>query len=576
MLRLSKYFRPYLWPAIWSMVFVFLQSLANLYLPTLMSDIVDVGIVKGDLPYIYKMGLLMLLVTLVSGGFTVISNYLASKASAGFGRDVRETMFSHVETFSLQEFDRIGTSSLITRTTNDIAQIEQVYMMILKMMTMAPLMCIGGLIMAVYQDATLSLVFVVALPVIVAGVVVLAQKALPLFRQVQKKMDRLNLVLREGLTGVRVIRSFNRKDHERRRFERANRDMMRISIRINQIMAAGMPVMMLIMNLSTVAIVWFGGLRINSGEMQVGELMAFIQYATMIMFSMLMGAMMFIMLPRAQVSAVRVNEVLDTRPDIRDAGVKTTETLSGSGVVVFDHVTYRYPGAEKPAVSDVTFTARPGETTAIIGGTGAGKSTLMNLILRFFDPGAGRITVDGTDIRQIPLAELRSMIGYVPQRAVLFSGTVADNIRYGNVQATDEEVRTAAQIAQADGFIGKMPGGYEAPIVQGGKNISGGQQQRLAIARALIRRAAIYLFDDSFSALDYRTDAQLRRALPRVTGSATLIIIAQRVSTILDADRIIVLDDGAVAGIGTHKELMASCPVYREIVASQASKEELA
>lgn len=574
LIRLLKYFRPYFWPAFFSMVFVFLQSMANLYLPTLMSDIVDTGIVKGDLPYIYKMGFLMLIVTLVAGGFTVVANYLASRAASGFGRDVREAMFAHVETFSLMEFDQIGTSSLITRTTNDIAQIEQVYMMILKMMTMAPLMCIGGIIMAVYKDAALSLVFVVALPLLIAGVIILAGRALPLFKQVQKKMDRMNLVLREELTGIRVIRSFNRSQYEIKRFDNANRDMMGISIRINQIMAAAMPVMMLMMNLSTVAIVWFGGLRIDSGSMQVGDLMAFIQYAMMIMFSILMGAMMFIMIPRAQVSAVRVNEVMAVQPDVRDTE-GTARKFTEEPSVTFEDVTYSYPGAEKPALSHVTFTAFPGETTAIIGGTGSGKSTLLNLIPRFFDPAGGTVKVGGRDIRTIPLSELRSMIGYVPQKAILFSGTAAENIRYGSSRATDQDIRDAARIAQADGFISKMSEGYQSGIAQGGKNISGGQRQRLAIARAIVRKADIYLLDDSFSALDYRTDAQLRRALTQVTKSATLIIVAQRVSTVRHADRIIVLDDGSVAGIGTHEQLMASCPVYREIVSSQMDKEEM-
>ncbi|WP_353948782.1 ABC transporter ATP-binding protein [Sporolactobacillus sp. Y61] len=577
MIRLSKYFRPYLRAAVLSVVFVFLQSLANLYLPTLMSDIVDTGIVKGDMPYIYKMGVLMLLVTLVAGGFTVVSNYLASKAANGFGRDLRNEMFSHVETFSLKEFDQVGTSSLITRTTNDIAQIEQVFMMMLKLMTMAPLMCIGGIIMAVYKDAQLSLVFIVALPLLIAGVVVLAKWAIPLFKQIQKKMDRMNLVLREELTGIRVIRSFNRIKHETKRFDTANRDMMQTSIRINQIMAAALPVMMLIMNLSSVAIVWFGGLRIDQGAMQVGDLMAFIQYAMMIMFSVLMGAMMLIMVPRAQVSAVRVNEVLDIQPDIRDAGrTKDYPAPAGDRGVTFKDVTCRYPGAEKPALSDISFTAQPGEMTAIIGGTGAGKSTLLNLIPRFFDVSEGSVKVNGTDVREMRLEDLRSLISYVPQKAVLFSGTVAENIRYGDGSAADVSVREAARAAQADEFISQMPDGYDSVIAQDGKNISGGQKQRLAIARALIRKTDIYLLDDSFSALDYRTGAKLQKELRHMTESAVLIIVAQRISTVLHADRIIVLDEGSVTGIGTHQELMETCPVYREIVSSQGNKEELA
>ncbi|MFT8310272.1 MAG: ABC transporter ATP-binding protein [Sporolactobacillus sp.] len=577
MIRLARYMRPYLWPALFSVLFVFLQSLANLYLPTLMADIVDTGIVKGDMPYIYKMGAYMLLVTLAAGILTVLANYLASKVASGFGRDVRNKMFAHVETFSLKEFDQVGTSSLITRTTNDIAQIEQVYMMILKMMTMAPLMCIGGIIMAVYKDAKLSLVLVVTLPLLIVSILLLAQKGLPYFKKIQKKMDRLNLILREELTGIRVIRSFNRTKHEIDRFDDANKDITQTSIRINQIMSAAMPLMMLIMNLSMVAIVWFGGLRINSGSMQVGDLMAFIQYAMQIMFSVLMGAMMFIMIPRAQISATRVNEVLDIRPDIKDA--KSTALVNNDDNtqgVEFRNVTFSYPGAENPALNDISFMARTGETTAIIGGTGAGKSTLLNLIPRYFDAVSGSVRVNGVDVKTISIEKLRRMIGYVPQKSVLFSGTVAENIRYGNERATDEEIKEAARIAQADEFIQEMSDGYDSVIAQGGKNVSGGQKQRLAIARALARQADIYLLDDSFSALDYRTDARLRAELGRMTQTAALIIVAQRVSTVLHADKIIVLDDGKIVGEGTHAELMETCAVYQEIVASQLEKEELA
>jgi ABC-type multidrug transport system, ATPase and permease components len=551
--------------------------MANLYLPTLMADIVDTGIVKGNMPYIFRTGLWMLLVTLIAGVFTIIANYLASRVAAGFGRDVRNRMFEHVETFSLKEFDQVGTSSLITRTTNDVAQVEQVYMMILKMMTMAPLMGIGGIIMAVYKDAKLSLVLVVTLPLLITGILILATKGIPYFKAIQRKMDRLNLILREELTGIRVIRSFNRTQFEVKRFDDANKDITQTSIKINQIMAAAMPMMMLIMNLAQVAIVWFGGLRINSGAMQVGDLMAFIQYAMMIMFSILMGAMMFIMIPRAQVSAVRVNEVLDMCPDIHETSAPAVLPVSTDQQgIIFKDVTYTYPGAEKPAIAHLSFSAKAGETTAIIGGTGAGKSTLLNLILRYFDAVGGQVLVNGTDVRNMPLDKLRAQVSYVPQKAVLFSGTVAENIRVGNERATDEEVREAARIAQADEFISKMGEGYTSPISQGGKNISGGQKQRLAIARALVRAADIYLLDDSFSALDYRTDALLRAELKEIRHEATWIIVTQRVSNVLHADRIIVLDDGRIAGIGTHAELIKTCPVYREIVASQLKKEELA
>ncbi|MFT8318685.1 MAG: ABC transporter ATP-binding protein [Sporolactobacillus sp.] len=579
MVRLARYMKPYGWAAGISIFFVFLQSLANLYLPTLMSDIVDTGIVKGDMPYIYKMGLYMLLVTLLAGAFTAIANYLASKVATGFGRDVRNSMFAHVESFSLKEFDQVGTSSLITRTTNDIVQIEQVFMMMLKMMAMAPLMCIGGIIMAVSKDAKLSLVLVVAVPLLILVIAILGKIAIPIFKQIQKKLDRMNLVLREQLTGVRVLRSFNRQAYETQRFDLANKDTTDISIRINKIMAAAMPLMMLIMNLATVAIVWFGGLRISSGQMQVGDLMAFIQYAMQIMFSVLMGAMMFIMIPRAQVSAQRVNEVMAIHPDIQEKGARKDESAAvkdQAAGIRFQDVTYRYPGAENAAVSVITFTALPGETTAIIGGTGAGKSTLLNLIPRFFDVESGSVAVDGVDVRDWDLDDLRRQMGYVPQKVQLFKGTIAENIRYGASQATDEEVQEAARVAQADGFIREMEKGYDAPVAQGGKNISGGQKQRLSIARALARKAKIYLLDDSFSALDYRTDAKLRAELTKMTKDATVLIVAQRVSTVLHADKIIVLDDGVIVGSGTHDELMSSSTVYQEIVASQLNKEELA
>lgn len=577
MLRLSKYLSPYRWSILFSVIFVFLQSLFNLYLPTLMSDIVDTGIVKGDIAYILKMGLYMLLVTLLAGLFTVLSNYLASRVATGFGRDVRNKMFAHVETFSLKEFDQVGTASLITRSTNDIAQIEQVYMMILKLMIMAPLMCIGGIIMAVYKDARLSLVLVVTIPVLVISILLVAKKGMPLFKVIQKKMDKLNLVLREGLTGIRVIRAFNRGQDEIERFDEANRDMTATAIRVNKIMASLMPLMMFIMNVSTVAIVWFGGLRIDQGGMEVGDLMAFIQYAMQIMFSLIMGSMMFIMIPRGQASAVRINEVLAIEPDIKEDGQTASTSLNEkTGVIAFKDVTYRYPGAEKPALEHVSFTARPGETTAIIGGTGAGKSTLLNLIPRFFDATGGSVLIDGVDVRKIPVQDLRAMIGYVPQKAVLFTGTIADNIRYGHDSLSDEEIKEAARIAQADGFVTDMKDGYASMIAQGGKNVSGGQKQRLSIARAIARKPDIYLLDDCFSALDYKTDANLRAALKDITTSSTVIMVAQRVSTVIHADKIIVLDEGRMAGIGTHDELMKTCPVYREIVESQIDREELA
>ena len=575
MIKLSRFLRPYAAPVMAILVLLFFQSLAELYLPTLMADIVDTGIVKGDTQYILRIGGVMLLVAGASAICLVLSSYLSAKTATGLGRDLRTRMFSRVESFSLHEFNQFGTATLITRTTNDITQIQMVLMMILRMMVSAPMMAIGGIIMAVAKDRKLSLLLVVVVPVLAGAILLIASKGVPLFRAMQIKLDKLNLVLREGLTGIRVIRAFDRTDYEQARFTGANRDLTGTAIQVNKIMAALMPILMLVMNLTTIAIVWFGGLRVDSGDMQIGNMIAFIQYAMQIMFSLLMVSMMFVMIPRAAASATRINDVLDTQPEITDAD-QVQQADSRHGYVEFEHVTFRYPGAEQPAISDVSFCAGPGEVTAIIGGTGSGKSTLISLIPRFYDVDSGRVLVDGVDVREMAQAGLRAKIGFVPQRAVLFTGTVADNIRFGRETATDDEVQHAAETAQATEFISGMKGGFESEIAQGGTNISGGQKQRLSIARALVRRPEIYVFDDSFSALDFKTDARLRAALRRETRDATVLIVTQRVSTVLDADRIIVLDDGQIAGIGTHRVLLATCQVYREIASSQLSEEELA
>ncbi len=454
----------------------------------------------------------------------------------------------------------MSTASLITRTTNDTTQVQQVLTIILTMMISAPLMCIGGIILAINQDASLSWVLAVIIPVLILIIAVIMGKAIPLFRIVQVKIDKLNLVLDEGLTGVRVIRAFDRVDHEKERFDDANSDLTNVSIKVNRIVSTMMPTMMLLLNLSNIAIVWFGSIRIDNGDMQVGALMAFLQYAMQILFSLLMVSMMFIMLPRAAASADRINQVLDMRPEIKDAdAVKNADTQRG--YVAFQDVTFSYPGAEEPAISHISFSAGPGEVTAIIGGTGSGKSTLVSLIPRFYDVDSGRVLIDGVDVRDMAQEHLRSKIGFVPQKAVLFSGTIAENIRYGNENATDEEVRHAAAIAQASEFIAGMEDGFDSMIAQGGTNVSGGQKQRLSIARALVRRPEIYVFDDSFSALDFKTDARLRAALKKETLDATVFIVAQRVSSVMDADRIIVLE---------------TSEVYREIVSSQLSLEEIA
>ncbi|MCX8128823.1 MAG: ABC transporter ATP-binding protein/permease [Clostridia bacterium] len=575
MLRLYKFLKPYSALIAGVLILIFLQTLADLYLPTLMSDIVNKGIMIGDTGYIYKVGGLMLLIAAGGTICAIIASFLSSKASMGLGKILRNKVFNRVESYSLHEFDKLGTSTLITRTTNDITQIQMVTIMIMRMMISAPMMAIGGIILALSKDRTLTWVLAVAIPVLGGTIALIASKGIPLFKQMQVKLDKINLVLRENLTGIRVIRAFNRDEHEKARFEAANADLTDNYIKVNKIMAFMMPSLMMVMNLTTISILWFGGIRIDNGDMDLGSLLAFIQYAMQIMFSMLMLSMMFIMVPRAQAAAIRINEVLDTVPEIEDP--KQVKTAGKEkGYVEFRNVSFSYHGAEEPALQNISFSAKPGEVTAIIGGTGSGKSTLINLIPRFYDVDSGSVLVDNMDVREMSQEALRAKIGFIPQKAVLFSGTVTENIKYGNDNATNEEVKHAAEIAQALEFISGMKEGFDTVIAQGGTNVSGGQKQRLSIARALIRRPEIYIFDDSFSALDFKTDAMLRAALKNEIADATVLIVAQRVGTVMDADRIIVLDEGRIAGIGTHRELLNTCEVYREIVSSQLSEEELA
>ncbi|MBB3110656.1 ATP-binding cassette subfamily B protein [Paenibacillus phyllosphaerae] len=575
MLKLFRFMKPYRIAVLFTLVLVFLQTLSDLYLPTLMADIVDKGVVSGDTPYIWQIGGLMLLIAALGGVCSVGASYLSAKSAGAFGKDLRSRVFAHVEQFSLHEFDKVGTASLITRTTNDITQVQMVLTMLMRVMVMAPLMCIGGIIMAMSKDVKLSFVIIAVVPVLALIILAVVSRSIPLFKSMQVKIDKLNLVLRESLTGVRVIRSFNRTTHEQQRFNEANLDLTDTSIKVNRLMAGLMPTMMLVMNIASIAIIWFGGKRIEAQGIEVGDLIAFIQYAWQIMFALIFASMMFVMVPRAQASAVRINEVLDMKPEILDAEV-TKRAASHANSVAFDNVSFYYPGAEIPALSGLSFTAKPGEITAIIGGTGSGKSTLINLIPRFYDASEGSVRIGGIDVREMTQEELRDRIGLVPQKALLFTGTIEDNIRFGKEDATDEEVRHAASVAQAADFIAEMPEGYQAVIAQGGTNVSGGQKQRLSIARALVRKPAIYLFDDSFSALDFKTDAKLRAALKTETAEATLLIVAQRVSTVMDADQIIVLDEGVITAIGTHKELLESSGIYREIVLSQLSEEEIA
>ncbi|MFK2826192.1 ABC transporter ATP-binding protein [Bacillus sp. B190/17] len=574
MIKLLKNLSVYKWIIFSVFGLVFVQSMADLFLPTLMANIIDKGVVVGDTSYIWKIGGFMLLVAALGAAASVAASYYSSKAAMGLGRDIRRKVFHHVEQFTLQEFDEVGTASLITRTTNDITQVQQVVIMMLRMVISAPIMLVGGVIMAVSKDAKLSLIIVAIIPVLIGLILLIQSKAMPLFRTVQKRLDQLNLVLRENLTGIRVIRAFNRESEEKVRLKQANKELTDVSIKVNKVMASIMPIMMLIMNLTVVGVIWFGGIRIDHGNMQIGDLMAYIQYVMQIMFALLMASMMFIMVPRAAVSAKRINEVLDMKPAFPDEG--TGKADRERGTLEFDRVTFKYPGAEESALSDISFTAKPGEVTAIIGGTGSGKSTLVQLIPRFYEVTSGVIRVNGVAIREASQEEVRSKIGFVPQKAVLFTGTIAENIRFGKQDAAQEEIEHAARIAQAEDFIIKMKEGYQERIEQGGANLSGGQKQRLSIARALVRKPDLYIFDDSFSALDFKTDAKLRAALKEETKHATVLLVAQRVSTVIDADRIIVLENGRMAGIGTHEELLNTNAVYREIVESQLSEEEIA
>ncbi len=572
MRRLLQYLRPYRMSVVLILILLFLQALTSLYLPDLMSNIVDEGVVKGNIPKIIHIGEFMLLVTVVSVICSVTAGLLSSKASSGFGMIVRRKLFAHVESFMLKEFDKLGTSSLIVRSTNDIMQVQQFVNMLLRMMVMAPLMALGGIIMAIYTDARLSLILLVIMPVLGIAIYLVLSRSVALFRSMQGKVDDLNRVLREHLTGVRVIRSFQREDYEVGRFDDANVGLTDVSVRVYQIMAALMPVLMFIINFSTLAIIWFGGHLINDNQMQVGKLMAFIQYVTQIMFSVMMVSAMSFMIPRAQASARRINEVFDIHPTITNpATVESADQHRGH--VSFEHVSFRYPGAQSDVLSDVSFALKPGEITAVIGGTGSGKSSLISLIPRFTDATAGQVLVDGVNVAHMDQRALRAKIGFVPQKAVLFSGTVAENIRYGNEGASEWAIRHAADIAQATEFIDEMPKGMDTVISQGGLDLSGGQKQRLSIARALVRKPEIYVFDDSFSALDFKTDAKLRAALHDEIADSTVLIVAQRVSTVIDADQILVLDEGQLVGAGTHDALMKSCDIYRQIVISQGAEE---
>ncbi|SDJ74783.1 ABC transporter ATP-binding protein [Nonomuraea jiangxiensis] len=567
--------RPYRKEITLVVLFQFVQTLATLYLPTLNADIIDDGVVKGDTGYIMRIGLVMLGVTLVQIICSAVAVYYGARTSMALGRDLRAAIFHRVQDFSVQEVNAFGPPSLITRTTNDVQQVTVLVLMTFTMMVAAPIMCVGGIVLALRQDTALSSLLVVVLPLMIVIVGLIVMRMRPLFRTMQERIDRINQVLREQITGIRVIRAFVRDRHERERFGVANADLTDVSLRVGRLMALMFPSVMLVVNVSSVAVVWFGGYRIADGSMEVGALTAVISYLMQILMSVMMAMFMFMMIPRAEVCAERIQEVLDTEPTVHPPAEPVVPERQ-IGELELRSVDFRYPGAEEPVLSGVSFTVRPGRTTAIIGSTGSGKTTLLNLIPRLFDATAGDVLVDGVNVRDLDPAALSRAVGLVPQSPYLFSGTVASNLRYGRQDATDEELWRALEVAQARDFVEEMPGGLDEPISQGGTNVSGGQRQRLAIARALVHRPEIYLFDDSFSALDYATDARLRAALAEEIADATMIIVAQRVNTIRHADRILVLDEGRVVGSGDHAELMTTCPTYREIVLSQLTEQEAA
>lgn len=570
---LRQYLRPYTWPIASVVGLQLVATLASLYLPSLNADIIDKGVTQGDTAYILRVGALMLGISVVQVAAAIGAVYFGARTASLFGRDVRRAIFTHVQTYSAREVGQIGAPSLITRTTNDVQQIQMVVLMTFTIMIMAPIMLIGGVVMALQEDVGLSGLLLVIVPVLVVSVGLILIRMVPAFRKMQKRIDAINGVMREQITGIRVIRAFVREDFEAKRFGKANQRLYDVSLTAGRLMALMFPTVMLVINLATLAVMWFGGHRIDSGDMMIGSLTAFLTYLMYILMAVMMSTMIFMMVPRAAVSADRVQEVLDLESSVVPPANPVPLTTR-RGEVEMRGVEMRYPGAEHPVLCDVSFTAEPGRTTAIIGSTGAGKTTLVNLIPRLFDATGGQVLIDGVDVRDAALQDLWSMIGLVPQRPYLFSGTVASNVRYGKPDASDEEVWAALEVAQAANFVRELPEGLDAPIAQGGTNVSGGQRQRLAIARAIVGSPPIYLFDDSFSALDYTTDRALRDALVPITRHSTVIVVAQRVATIRHAEQIIVLDDGRVVGVGTHDELLETNQTYQEIVYSQLSAEE--
>ena len=575
---LATYLRPYARTIVLILGLLLVGAIGNLYLPNLQGDIINNGVVKGDTDYILRVGGLMLLVTAVVGVTSIIAVYFSSRVAMGFGRDVRGAIFTKVQSFSQVEVNTFGPASLITRNTNDVQQVQQVIFVAMTIMVSAPILIVGGIFMAVRTDPTLSGLLLVILPIMALVIGLTFVRLIPLFRTTQVKIDRINQVMRETLSGVRVIRAFVRTRHEEARFESASRDLYEVQLQAGRIFAITQPVIFAIFNLSTVAVLWFGASQIEAGNLSIGNLTAFLQYLLQILFATLTAVFLFILVPRAAVSSGRIRDVLDTEPSIHDPDLAVVPAPDGPdhGVVEFRNVEFRYPGAEQAVLRGISFRAAPGRTTAIVGSTGAGKSTLVNLIPRFYDATSGTVLVDGVDVKAMNREDLWERIGLIPQKAFLFSGTVGSNLRFGKADATDDELWRALEIAQGKQFVSEMVGGLDAEIVQGGTNVSGGQRQRLSIARAIAKDAPIYVFDDSFSALDFATDSRLRAALERELGHATVIIVAQRVGTIINADQIVVMDNGAVVGIGTHRQLLETNETYREIVYSQLSETEAA
>lgn len=572
---LKDYLRPYRKSVVVVLFLLLIQAIANLYLPNLNADLINNGVAKGNVSYIWKIGGIMLGASALIMIASIVLAYLSAKVAMALGRDLRGAVFKAVETFSARELNQFGAPSLITRNTNDVQQVQMVLFMGLTMMVAAPITGIGAGIMAVRTNVKLSALILVAVPIMALLIWTLLRRIVPLFRVMQVKIDRLNLVLREQISGIRVIRAFVKTDFEEARFAETSDDLMKTTLSVTRTFAIMFPSLMLLLNLSSVAVIWFGAKLVDNGSMPIGNLTAFLAYIMQILFSVMMAVMMSLMIPRAAASAERIQEVLGTKSSVVETTVPQVPALR-KGVIEFCDVEFRYPGAEVPVLSSISFTAEPGKVTAIVGSTGSGKSTLLNLIPRFIDVSSGVIKLDGLDIREQSLEGIWSEIGLVPQRSFLFGGTIAQNLRYGDEDASDEQLWDALEIAQAADFVKEIPEGLDASVAQGGTNFSGGQRQRLSIARAIVKRPQIYILDDSFSALDYTTDAKLRVALEKSVRDATLLVVAQRVSTILNADQIIVLDEGKIVGIGTHHDLMADCTTYREIVLSQLSPEEAA